>query len=434
MDFLRTGWVVACGCGALIALTVPGCTDQTAKLSAGKMSQEVYVWQRSWNEQVLDAVRERATNFSGLLLLSAEVTWQGGRPKIARVPVAWDAIPPAGRPIGLALRVGPFAGPFDGADDRTKALAALASSLVAEATKHRIPVSELQIDFDCAEAKLEGYTVWVNAIRRQVAPTRVVITALPSWLERPAFQQLARTAGEYVLQVHSLDRPTHPDAAFTLCDPSLARLAVMKAGEIGVPFRVALPTYGYVIAFDPKGNFTGLTAEGPMRDWPPGTRLLEVRSDPAAIAGLVREWNRERPELLRGIIWYRMPVEGDVLNWSWPTLSTAMTGETPRSSLRAELHRPQAGLIEFTLVNDGDADFTGKPEVVTRWTGTQPVASDGLRGFSPCEIATNVLCFRNSRQNLRIRPQERQMIGWLRLAVDAPVDVELRQTNNAHRN
>ena len=213
-------------------------------------------------------------------------------------------------------------------------------------------------------------------------------------------------------------RPTHPDAPFTLCDPELARQAVVRAGNLGVPFRVTLPTYGYLMAFDSNGNFAGLSAEGPMRNWQPGMQLREVRSDSTALAALVRSWSVERPELLRGIIWYRLPVEGDALNWSWPTLSRVMAGETPRGKLRAALRRPQAGLIEIDVINEGDADFAGNPELKASWTGTQPVASDGLRGFEPCAIGTNVICFRNLRQPLRIRPQERQMIGWLRLAAD----------------
>jgi len=37
----------------------------------------------------------------------------------------------------------------------------LAASLVAEAQTNQIQLSELQIDFDCAELKLDGYRVWV---------------------------------------------------------------------------------------------------------------------------------------------------------------------------------------------------------------------------------------------------------------------------------
>jgi hypothetical protein len=40
-----------------------------------------------------------------------------------------------------------------------------------------------------------------------------------------------------------------------------------------VPFRVALPTYGYVLAFDRNDKFIRLSAEGPAKEWPDGAQL-----------------------------------------------------------------------------------------------------------------------------------------------------------------
>jgi len=50
-----------------------------------------------------------------------------------------------------------------------------------------------------------------------------------------AFQPLIHAADGYVLQVHSLERPKSFDTAFTLCDPGVARGAVAKATQIGMP-------------------------------------------------------------------------------------------------------------------------------------------------------------------------------------------------------
>jgi hypothetical protein len=153
---------------------------QAAKPGPSRISRDVYVWQRSWNKSVLAAVRQEAANFSAVVLLCAEVTWQDGQPKVIRVPIDWYAPQGAGAAIGLALRIGPFAGHFDGEDERARGLAALSSALVPQASDHHCSVRELQIDFDCSGSKLEGYAAWVGAIRRQVSPTQVVITALPA--------------------------------------------------------------------------------------------------------------------------------------------------------------------------------------------------------------------------------------------------------------
>jgi hypothetical protein len=127
-------WFVLGGlCGLAAAVAAAG-RDQVTKPGPGRMSQDVYVWQRSWNEQVLAAFRQRATNFSEVILLGAEVTWRDGQPKVIRVPIDWGALKGSGAAIGLALRIGPFAGPFDGEDERAKRLAALSSSLLTEAS------------------------------------------------------------------------------------------------------------------------------------------------------------------------------------------------------------------------------------------------------------------------------------------------------------
>jgi len=43
--------------------------------------------------------------------------------------------------------------------------------LVAMAASNHLELAELQLDFDCAESKLDGYRVWVEAIRSRLAPT-----------------------------------------------------------------------------------------------------------------------------------------------------------------------------------------------------------------------------------------------------------------------
>ncbi len=409
-----------------VAIMVWMLWPQPVKRASGSLPNDVYIWQRTWNEPVLASLLQRATNFTEIVALSAEVTWQRGQPKVVRVPLNYDALRLADRPVGLALRLGPFAGPFAADDDRTKWLTALAGSLLAEAATNQLTVTELQIDFDCAESKLADYRLWVEAIRRQVTPVPVVVTTLPSWLKRSAFRQLIAAADGFVLQVHSLERPKHLDGPFTLCDPDAARRAVERAARFGRPFRVALPTYGYVMAFDPRGRFLGLSAEGPSLSWPAGVQLREVRADPKALAGLVSGWMISRPETLRGVIWYRLPVAGESLNWSWPTLSMVMAGKTPEANLRAEAHHPQPGLVEIELVNQGQADFAGRMELWARWNAARLVASDGLAGFEPVDAASNVIQFRSQAPAVRLKPGETRTIGWLRLDKEVKVQVEIR--------
>ena len=412
----------------------PAARPPEAKTSAQTQSntfpQEVYVWQRAWTEPVLQAVREHGADFAGLVVLKAEVSLTGKQPNVISVPIRYDTLAKTGRPVGLAIRIGPYAGLFLTNSPTTRLLLGLAQTALAEAQQHNLKVSELQLDFDCAESKLDGYRLWLQAIRARIAPVPLTITALPSWLKQPSFGPLVSAADGYVLQVHSLERPRDAHSPFTLCDPEAARRTVEQAGKFGMPFRVALPTYGYRIAFDAVGRFVGLSAEGPVRAWPAGVQEREVRADPIQLAQLTQFWATNRPTAMRGLIWYRLLISHDTLNWRWPTLSAMVALRSPHESVRAESRRVEPGLMEISLVNNGELDISSRLAVEVRWSrdgGARLLAADGLRGFEAVDEGPSTLRLRNQSQSCRLPAGERQVIGWLRFNQDREVQVELEQ-------
>ncbi len=397
-----------------------------APRAQGPFPQEAYVWQRIWDSNVVAAVdvANRAAGFHRLVVLGAEIAWQDGVPRVVRVPFSAAPFLPPSHPAGLALRVGPFAGPFRPTDETARLVRATARDLLHGARRQGFEPSELQLDFDCATARLEGYRVWLEALRGDVAPVPLVFTALPAWLEARSFAPLARAADGFVLQVHSLARPRDGEATFQLCDPQSARRAVELAGRAGVPFRVALPTYGYLAAFDPEGRFLGASAEGYPAGRPPGTTWRELAADPVAMAGLVRNWQADRPATLRGLIWYRLPVPGDRLNWRLRTLETVMSGRIPAPELAIVSRSPEPLLTEIELRNQGTADHTGPVFVRVTWAGAHLVGHDGIRGFTslggvhPDEILfTNAIC--------RLPAGDAVIIGWVRLDAAVPVTLEI---------
>ncbi len=393
----------------------------------GAMPQEAYVWQRAWTDAVKEAVREHGRRFSRLVVLGAEVSWGPDRPQVARAGIDYETLRRTGRPVGVALRVGPYRGRFADDDAPAGLLANVAAGLVRDARTGGVQPAELQIDFDCAESRLSGYRLWVRAVKARIAPVPVTVTALPCWLERRAFKALAAEADGFVLQVHSLKPPPGPEEAMTLCDPAAAREAVERAARLNRPFRVALPTYGYVAAFGPGGKFLGLSAEGPSMRWPEGARLRAVRADPARMAALVRGWTLTRPEPLRGICWYRLPTREDTLNWRWPTLAAVMAGRAPRPDLRAEARRPQPGLIEIDLRNAGSGEASLAVVVIVRFPGGKLIARDAVGGFECVEAGPAELRFRpvGGAGLAPLGPGERKVIGWLRLGSDREVQIDV---------
>jgi hypothetical protein len=438
-----------------------------APRTSGPLRHDVYVWQRAWTKPVRDAVTQHATNFAELAVLKAEISWKTNRqPQLARANVDYETLAQAGRPVGITLRIGSYAGPFlppgdsglRGQAQRDPALATtaqgtngskapsslrsagavqdtsvtdylcnVAAGIVNEARTNRVPLAELQIDFDSAESKLEGYRIWVEAIQRRVAPLPVTITALPSWLDSRAFQRLAAVATNYVLQVHSVERPKSFTAPFTLCDPRAARRAVERAGRIGVPFRVALPTYGYLLAYDANGKFISLSAEGPRPNWPTNAQLREVSSDAVALAELVQTWTADRPAAMRGVIWYRLPTIVDNFNWRWPTLGAILAARIPQEKFSVNLRRVESGLVEISLANAGELDVSSRLAVEVRWSKARLIAGDALRDFELVDRQTATARFQTKSQPVRVRAGDQRVLGWLRFDQDCEVQGELKK-------
>lgn len=387
---------------------------------AAPLAQEAYVWQRDWNPAVRQAVLERGKLFAGLTVLAAEVSWK--KDGLLFEPLAIDEALLEGikTKVTLAVRINTLPG-------------GLGYQPQMDAEVHRLlgvwwerskTAQGLQIDFDCPESKLEGYSRWLKQLRTQLPGVRLTITTLPSWLRQVAFGDLVKATDGYVLQVHSLARPVDFATTYTLCDPTEAKQAVTEASRIGVPFAVALPTYGYLLAFTAQGKFIGLSAEGPRTQWPVGSKLKTVRADADALAGLVRDWTLTPPEHCTGLIWYRLPVQGDALNWSWPTLQAVIAGRTPKADISTELRHPEARLVEVDLRNQGEADGMFPRELVVRARGARMVAGDGLQGYEAVEQGVGEWVLRRTVAD-RLRPGERRMVGWVRLSEDGEVRIEI---------
>ena len=395
------------------------------------LAHAVYVWPRQWTEPVRTAIDSCREDVAPLLVLAAEVAWSDGRPEVFHVPIDGPTLAATRKSIGLVVRVGPFAGPFRRDDDPATRIVSLVRTIRDDARRAGIEPSEVQIDFDCASSKLDGYRTWIEEVRTQLSPTPVTITALPTWLGAKGFGALVEATDGYVLQVHSLERPSSPTDLGTLCDPEQSLRWVRRARRFGVPFRVALPTYGYRVAFDRDGAFIGLAAEGPLPAWPEGTEIVELRTDPTAMVALVTALRHEPAEPMLGIAWYRLPVATDTLNWPRETWEVVMRGEVPTAEIVARARTAStdgAGVrIEIELENEGTRDGMVDGAVRVSWRGGPPLASDAIGGFRREGASRDALVFRAHPDPdvERISPGRIRTVGWLRFAAETEVTVEL---------
>jgi len=407
-----------------------GCEAQEST-SGTPLIQRAYIWQRTWTPALREVLDTSKGELAGFVALVAEIEPQDrGPPRVAGASVDYASLRETARPIGLALRIGAFGGPFGDADPLAKRIVSLAWKAIEQARTEGVEPAELQLDFDAATSKLDGYRLWIEMLRPAIAPTPLVITVLPTWMENSAFERLIAAADGYVLQVHSLERPKDPDTAFDLCPPQAARAAISRAASYGKPFWVALPTYGYQAWFDQRGELVGLAAEGPELSGARGYRAREIRSDPSTISALVRGLEDARPKPLQGILWYRLPQPGDRLGWPWPTLRAVLQGREPQPSTEIHLQRPEPELVEVALEASGEADSLLEGAVELRWQGARLLAADAVGGYTSDRQGPSALQLRPPPgMPGRLAPGKNLVIGWLRF--DRPPEIHAYDASSA---
>lgn len=405
---------------AALAL-VPGCNRQ--RITSGPLPHDIYVWQRVWTPEVVKGLAQSRDSMQRFVVFAGQITLTATPPKIVSPDIDYEQLKKAGRPAGLALRVDPYSGPFRADDVAIRSITQLARERLAEARRQGIDPVELHFDFDCAESKLDGYRIWLAAVREAVKPLPVYPTVLPSWLKHKSFAQLAKESGEYILQVHCVAPPRTVSDTLMLTNPEQAAVWVKQAARIGVPFRVALPTYTYLVAFDAQGKPNGVSAEGPSARWREGSRVVRWEADPAELASLVFVWTHRRPTTMKGVIWYRLPVASDSFNWRWTTLAAVMQGRAPASDLRIEVSSDQPS--DVVISNHGERDEPLPGQIEATCEGAALTTADALAEYEIASQAPARVVFRLKPEAAlsRLSPGTRRPIGWIRCEKPAHIRV-----------
>ncbi len=420
---------------AILLGTIPGC------LVSAAWTQQAYLWQRQWTPAVVASVETAPKQLDGMAVLVAEQAWRAGEPEQVKVHYKANILASLKTPLAFVLRIGPYGGPFSHSDSTASYLAEQADMLLQQAKANGITVTEFQIDFDCAESKLSGYREWLLAIRSHLKvkhpSVKLSFTALPAWLRhKEAFRSLAAAADSFVLQVHSLEKPESFESPITLCNPEQSLKWAKQASEIGKPFLVALPTYGYELIFDADGNFTALVAEGKRPAWQEGTHVRVVRSDPAEMAQLAQTLADDPPEHCDGIVWFRLPVSSDRLNWSMATFLQVLDGDIPKPNLVCEA-KPSADdpkLVYIFLKNTGDTRMPFPKAISVMWESLNdiiPIAWDASGVFSiTLNPVTNTGVISSSflSPSASIAPGQSITLAWMRFNQPTTLSVKTHDT------
>lgn len=395
----------------LLGSGLAGCRSRSTA-PAARLTREIYVWQRRSPEGLDAALQEAAPLLDRVHFLAAEVSGKNGRLEVLRVPVPTGL--PTSHGIGIVIRLQGSAATGGWPAGKRQELVSLATSLL------RPDIEEVQIDYDCPQSRLGEYAELVRLLREACPGRRFAITGLPSWLEAKDFSALARAAGAWVLQVHSLGLPRQPGEPVVLCDPAAARRAAEKAGALGVPFRIALPTYGCEVCFDAAGKVLDVISEDRTTP-PPGTaRISRGLADAAALSDLVREWIAGPPAHATGIIWYRLPLPSDRRNWRAITWRQVSQGLPVKPGLTVTAVPDAGGSFPIVLENRGEADAP-----LTGVSIAGEGAGDGLAGFTTDWTAQGLTLRPGAALWPWLPPGEILTIGWFRSNNGKPPRVSL---------
>jgi hypothetical protein len=307
--------------GGVAAGLAGGCHARAVDPPPIALAHDAYVWQRAWTEPVRAAVAAAPGELTGLRVLTLEV--EDARDAWPDVDAA--ALAATGRPVIAVVRI-----------DGSRPIAGLSLAPVVDRIaawrRTGVDVTGVEIDHDCATAALADYAAWLARARpgadARTAPLAWSITALPSWADAPAdLARVAAAVDEIVVQVHAVRAP----ALFDSVDARrwLARFAAVVPGR---PLRVALPDYRVTVA---------------------GTPLA---ADPTDVAGFVRDLERHPIAGLRGVSWFRLPVDADPTTWRTATLRAVITGAPLVARVGVELIPRDHSAFDVVVANAGTVD------------------------------------------------------------------------------
>lgn len=361
---------------------------------------EAYVWQAAEKPTVKEAMVKSEALVSRLHVRAAEMRWDG-----QKFMTQWFVRELPVKDCGLVVRIGASASQVEWTPERIAEVAK-----VFKKTADFSP-SEIQCDFDCPQKRLKKYSVLLDGLQSAVGGIPVYPTALPAWLDQPDMATLVKGRAGWVLQVHSLQLPSQPEEAAVIFDPEAARAAALKAARLGVPFRIAMATYGCEVRFGEDGKVLDVVSEDLAELTPAVRRQAFAMADPVASARRVAAWENDRPVGLTGIIWYRLPVAGDSRNWPWATFQRVARGEVAVSLPELE-STPVDGARDLTVANHGDFPVRLPLAILVR---SAVVTADGSGHYRVERAGDGVKFLLRSDVWPWLDPGKRVACGWLRL-------------------
>ncbi|MCL1888113.1 MAG: DUF3142 domain-containing protein, partial [Kiritimatiellaeota bacterium] len=220
--------------------------------------------------------------------------------------------------------------PVDAMEDTASLLGVLSLEIA------RLKTTRVQLDVDVPERWLAAYGKLLGGLRAVFPSLELSATLLPAHLERAETAEVVKALDGFVLQVHGIEPPRHRDENYALMKREVALRAVERARALGRPFKIALPTYAYVLVFDGAGNFSRLYAEG----FPGVAKGMEARVAAPDFTLLA-----EMLQMGLDVIWFRLPVANDRWALDMEAVRSLENGTLPRPRVVLASAREEGRLV-----------------------------------------------------------------------------------------
>lgn len=366
--------------------------------TGARLPSDAYIWQRRWTPAVSAAVTAGQDATHAWRILAAELDGHG-----AWITTAPDnALLAHGHtPVIAVIRI---EGQLTDWDEEQLATHIL--DLKTTWQHNSLPVSGIEIDHDCATARLPAYARFLARLRGRLGKdTALSVTILPAWIASPALEDVLARVDDAVLQIHAVQNPQ-----YGLFNPQKAHdwvraFALRRHG----PWHVALPAYGTRVTWGTDGRIAGVESE--LDRFMGADSGHELVASPADIAAFMKRIERAPPHGLAGWVWFRLPTTDDRRAWSLATWRAVVLHQPLRTALSVSLHRPATSApYDIVLNNDGNADSPAPATI--RIESLCPSGADGMNGYS-LDYDAGGMWLRRDQPGL-LRAGQYSVIGWVR--------------------
>jgi Protein of unknown function (DUF3142) len=384
-------------CLRLLLILLPTVGLAASSTTHGTLPQDAYVWQRQWTPAVASALGQSADLVRDWRVLAAEVDGDG---HLRATAPDWPALASTRRSVVAVIRIDGQLSQWDEAR-----LLGDMRDLLSRWRDASVQLAGIEIDHDCATARLPTYVQFLTRLRAELGgATPLSITALPTWLGSRDFDRVLAATDEVVLQVHAVQDPHHG-----LFEAATAQRWIEALGRrTSKPFRVALPAYGTRVSWTADGRLRAVESERPLLVDAPAA--AELMASPREVADLLRSLERARPAALVGIVWFRLPTDGDSRAWSLSTWRAVILGGPLGAPVEAQaVPGARPGLSDIRLINAEDVDAELPRRVVL--PGGCGLA-DGINGYALAQRDGGPVLERV--QSGLLHGHHQQIIGWMR--------------------